>query len=102
MLVFCDPGDTATADITAFTRGGTVARYSGTVAELFADFNAGTPERHRPGRGGPWCSGASARVRLSAARRGSLTFSVPGRSALPTRRNFRASVPPAGQGTTRR
>jgi hypothetical protein len=40
MLVFCDPGDTATADITAFTRGGTVARYSGTVAELFADFTA--------------------------------------------------------------
>ena len=33
------------ADITAFTRDRIVARYSGTVAELVADFNAGTPDR---------------------------------------------------------
>ena len=34
-----------TADITAFTPTRIVARYSGTVAELFADFNAGTADR---------------------------------------------------------
>jgi hypothetical protein len=45
MLIFCDPTAAAVADITAFTRAGIVARYSGTVAELFADFNAGTPDR---------------------------------------------------------
>ena len=33
------------ADMTAFTPTRTVARYSGTVAELFADLNAGTPDR---------------------------------------------------------
>ena len=45
MLTFCDPAAAAVADITAFTRAGIVARYSGTVAELFADFNTGTPDR---------------------------------------------------------
>ena len=45
MLIFCDPAAAATADITAFTPDRTVARYSGTVAELFADFNAGTADR---------------------------------------------------------
>ena len=45
MLIFCDPAAAAVADITAFTRAGIVARYSGTVAELFADFNAGTADR---------------------------------------------------------
>ena len=45
MLIFCDPAAAATADITAFTPTRTVARYSGTVAELFADFNTGTPDR---------------------------------------------------------
>ena len=45
MLIFCDPAAAAVADITAFTRAGIVARYSGTVAELFADFNTGTPDR---------------------------------------------------------
>ena len=45
MLTFCDPTATAVADITAFTPTHTVARYSGTVAELFADFNTGTPDR---------------------------------------------------------
>ena len=43
MLIFCD--STAAADIAAFTRAGIVARYSGTVAELVADFNTGTPDR---------------------------------------------------------
>ena len=43
MLIFCD--STAAADIAAFTRAGIVARYSGTVAELFADFNTGTTDR---------------------------------------------------------
>ena len=43
MLIFCDPG--AAADITAFTPHHTVARYSGTVAELFADLNTGTGDR---------------------------------------------------------
>ena len=45
MLIFCDPTAAATADITAFTPTRIVARYSGTVAELFADFNAGTADR---------------------------------------------------------
>ena len=45
MLILCDPGAAATADITAFTPHHTVARYSGTVAELFADLNTGTPDR---------------------------------------------------------
>ena len=45
MLIFCDPTAAATADITAFTPHRTVARYSGTVAELVADFNTGTPDR---------------------------------------------------------
>ena len=45
MLIFCDPTAAATADITTFTPHHTVARYSGTVAELVADFNAGTPDR---------------------------------------------------------
>ena len=45
MLIFCDPAAAAVADITAFTPTHTVARYSGTVAELFADFNTGTPDR---------------------------------------------------------
>ena len=45
MLIFCDPTAAATADITAFTPAHTVARYSGTVAELFADLNTGTPDR---------------------------------------------------------
>ena len=45
MLTFCDPTATAVADITAFTPTHTVARYSGTVAELFADLNAGTADR---------------------------------------------------------
>jgi len=45
MLIFCDPTAAAVADITAFTPTRTVARYSGTVAELFADFNAGTADR---------------------------------------------------------
>ena len=45
MLIFCDPGAAATADITAFTPAHTVARYSGTVAELFANLNTGTPDR---------------------------------------------------------
>ena len=40
-----DPTAAATADITAFTPTRTVARYSGTVAELFADFTTGTPDR---------------------------------------------------------
>ena len=44
-LIFCDPTAAAVADITAFTRAGIVARYSGTVAELFADLNTGTPDR---------------------------------------------------------
>ena len=39
MLIFCDPTAAATADITAVIPTHTVARYSGTVAELFADFN---------------------------------------------------------------
>ena len=45
MLTFCDPTAAAAADITAFTPTHTVARYSGTVAELFADFNNGTADR---------------------------------------------------------
>ena len=45
MLTFCDPTAAAAADITAFTPTRIVARYSGTVAELFADFNAGTADR---------------------------------------------------------
>ena len=45
MLIFWDPTAAAVADITAFTPTHTVARYSGTVAELFADFNTGTPDR---------------------------------------------------------
>ena len=45
MLIFCDPAAAAVADMTAFTPTHTVARYSGTVAELFADFNAGTADR---------------------------------------------------------
>ena len=45
MLTFCDPTAAAVADMTAFTRAGIVARYSGTVAELFADFNTGTADR---------------------------------------------------------
>ena len=45
MLIFCDPTATAVADITAFTPHHTVARYSGTVAELFADLNTGTLDR---------------------------------------------------------
>jgi len=45
MLIFWDPTAAAVADITAFTPTRTVARYSGTVAELFADLNAGTPDR---------------------------------------------------------
>ncbi len=45
MLILCDTGAAAVADITAFTPTRTVARYSGTVAELFADFNTGTPDR---------------------------------------------------------
>jgi hypothetical protein len=45
MLIFCDPTAAAVADMTAFTPTRIVAHYSGTVAELFADFNAGTPDR---------------------------------------------------------
>ena len=45
MLTFCDPTAAAVADITAFTPTRTVARDSGTVAELFADVNTGTPDR---------------------------------------------------------
>jgi len=45
MLIFCDPTAAVTADITVFTPTRTVVRYSGTVAELFADFNAGTADR---------------------------------------------------------
>ena len=45
MLTFCDPTAAAVADITAVTPTRTVARYSGTVAELFADFTTGTPDR---------------------------------------------------------
>ena len=45
MLTFCDPTAAAVADMTAFTPTRIVAHYSGTVAELFADFNAGTPDR---------------------------------------------------------
>jgi len=45
MLILCDTGAAAVADITAFTPDRTIARYSGTVAELFADFNTGTPDR---------------------------------------------------------
>ena len=45
MLTFCDPAAAATADITALTPTHTVARYSGTVAELFADLNTGAPDR---------------------------------------------------------
>ena len=45
MLIFCDPTAAAVADITAFTRAGIVARYSGTVADLFADLTTGTPDR---------------------------------------------------------
>ena len=45
MLILCDPNAAAVADITAFTPTRTGARYSGTVAELFADFNTGTPDR---------------------------------------------------------
>ena len=45
MLIFCDPTAATIADITAFTPTHTVARYSGTVAELFADFNNGTADR---------------------------------------------------------
>ena len=43
--LFWDPTAAAVADSTAFTPTRTVARYSGTVAELFADLNAGTPDR---------------------------------------------------------
>ena len=45
MLIFCDPTAATVADITSFTPARTVARYSGTVAELFADFNTGTADR---------------------------------------------------------
>ena len=45
MLIFCDPTAAAVADITAFTPTRTVARDSGTVAELFADFTTGTADR---------------------------------------------------------
>ena len=45
ILFVCDPTATASADITAFTPTHTVARYSGTVAELFADFTTGIPDR---------------------------------------------------------
>ena len=45
MLIFCDPTAAAVADITAFTPTRTVARYSGTVADLFADLDTGAPGR---------------------------------------------------------
>lgn len=45
MLIFCDPEAAAVADITAFTPMHTIARYSGSVAELFADLNTGTGDR---------------------------------------------------------
>ena len=45
MLISCDPTAAAVADIAALTRAGIAARYNGTVAELFADLNAGTPDR---------------------------------------------------------
>ena len=45
MLIFCDPAAAAVADITAFTPAHTVARYRGTVAELFADLTTGTGDR---------------------------------------------------------
>ena len=45
MLIFCDPTAAAVADMTAFTPTRIIARYSGTVAELFADLNTGTPDR---------------------------------------------------------
>jgi len=45
MLFVCDPTATASADITAFTPTHTVARHSGTVADLFADLTTGTPDR---------------------------------------------------------
>jgi hypothetical protein len=45
MLIFCDPAAAAIADITASTPTHTVAHYSGTVTELFADFNTGNSDR---------------------------------------------------------
>jgi hypothetical protein len=44
MLIFRNPAAAAVADITAFTPAHTAARYSGPVAELFADLNTGTPD----------------------------------------------------------
>ena len=45
MLVFCDPGAPATADIVEFTRAQTVTHHTGTAADLFAEFNGATPAR---------------------------------------------------------
>src|SRR5664279_5688423 len=45
MLTFCDRSAPATADIVDVTRARTVAHHAGTVAGLFAEFNAGTPTR---------------------------------------------------------
>ena len=45
MLIFCDPTAAATPTSPPSPPHHTVARYSGTVAELFADLNTGTPDR---------------------------------------------------------
>ena len=43
MLVLCDPAAPTVADITEFTRAHTVAVYSGTVGQVFAQLAAATP-----------------------------------------------------------
>ena len=50
MLIFCDPGSPATADIVAFHRDETVDHYEGSTGDIFARVNAGVPgpDRHRP------------------------------------------------------
>ena len=45
MLLLCDPAAAVTADIVEFTRAGTVAHYTGTADDLFAQFTTGAPAR---------------------------------------------------------
>ena len=45
MLLLCDPAAAVTADIVEFTRARTVAHYTGTAGDLFAQFTTGAPAR---------------------------------------------------------
>ena len=50
MLLLCDPGVPAVADITECTRARIAARYSGTAGEVFAQLAAAAPAvHHHPG-----------------------------------------------------